>query len=68
MSPLGVARIYRDFVGTFIIDKRDEGFIEEIERLGVEVFTAKLLMSDISSRVEPAKTVLSIAGTKSSRS
>jgi len=31
VSPLGVARLYRNIVGLFVLDKADERYVESIE-------------------------------------
>ncbi len=60
VSPLGVAQIYTDFIGTLIIDKRDEGFIKEIDQLGIKIFSTDLIMPDMKSRIRLAESVLEL--------
>lgn len=64
VSPLGVAQIYKDFIGTLIIDKRDNALVPKLEEIGVKTFSTDLLMPDIASRVKLARTVLALAGIK----
>ena len=64
VSPLGVAQIYKDFIGTLVIDRRDEALVPEIEKIGVKTFSTDLLMPDIPSRVKLARTILALAGIK----
>ncbi|MFH1821186.1 MAG: 2-phospho-L-lactate transferase [Methanobacteriota archaeon] len=64
VSPLGVAQIYKDFVGTLVIDRRDEEFAPKIEEIGVKTSSTDLLMPDTASRVRLAREILTIAGMK----
>ncbi len=45
VSPLGVARLYRDIVGTFVLDNADDKFIAPIERLGMRAIATDTIMS-----------------------
>lgn len=60
VSPVGVARIYRDVAGTLIVDCSDAGMARAIEGLGMKVAGANLLMSDLPSRVKLARAVLAL--------
>ncbi|MGC8816813.1 MAG: 2-phospho-L-lactate transferase [Candidatus Hadarchaeum sp.] len=64
VSPLGVARYYRDFTGKLVIDKRDEGLAPKIEELGLKTFSTDLMMPDLPSRIKLARSVLAFAGLK----
>lgn len=61
VSPLGVARIYREVASAMFIDQRDEKLAERIKEFGIRVVFADLLMPDIPSRVRLAREVLSLA-------
>ncbi len=62
VSPLGVARVYREVASAMLIDRKDEKLAERIERFGIRVALADLLMPDTPSRVRLAREVLSLAG------
>lgn len=61
VSPLGVAKIYGDFVSTYLLHQGDEEMSSDIRGLGMEVYIGDLLIPDISSRIELAKEILEIA-------
>ncbi len=60
-SVLGVAKVYRDFVGKFIIDVADRGELERLSGSGVdmEVFVFDTLMRSVEDSVELARRVMS---------
>ena len=60
VSPVGVARMYRDFVGNLVIDRSDEKMRRQIEELGLGVFCSDLLMPDFPSRVRLAEEICGI--------
>jgi LPPG:FO 2-phospho-L-lactate transferase len=45
VSPLGVARLYRDIVGLFVLDNADRRFLEPIERLGMRAVATDNIMA-----------------------
>ncbi len=45
VSALGIARLYRDIVGTFVLDKVDHDYVEPIRELGMRVVAADTIMS-----------------------
>ncbi len=45
VSPLGVARLYRDIVGLFVLDNADRRFLEPIERLGMRAVATDTIMA-----------------------
>ena len=45
VSALGVARIYKDIVGTFVLDNVDRDFIEPIRELGMRAVAADTIMT-----------------------
>jgi LPPG:FO 2-phospho-L-lactate transferase len=58
VSAFGVAELYADFLDTFIIDVADVSEKQRIERLGIKVKVAKILMRTLDDKVDLAKTVL----------
>ncbi|MGH9014119.1 MAG: 2-phospho-L-lactate transferase [Acidimicrobiia bacterium] len=46
VSCVGVARAYRDFCATLVVDARDSGRVAELESLGVRAVVADTLMRD----------------------
>ncbi len=66
VSPLGVARIYGDFVGTLVIDRKDAEFVADIEKLGIKVALEDIMIPDLSTRTKLAKKVLEIISTRMS--
>ncbi len=64
VSAYSVAKLYADFLNTFIIDKADITEKNRIEKLGVEVKITNTLMKDLHSKVELARTVLNIQHSK----
>ncbi len=57
VSATGVARLYRDFIDTFVLDRRDEGLRRQIEALGLRVETADTIMCDMAARVALARSL-----------
>ncbi len=60
VSAFGVAELYADFLGTFIIDVVDACEKKRIEKLGVKVKLAKTMMRNINDRIRLAKAVLKV--------
>ena len=58
VSPLGVARLYRDIVGLFVLDNADKRYIESIERLGMRAIATDTIMSTPERAAALAKVVL----------
>ena len=58
VSPLGVARLYRDIVGLFVLDKADERYVESIERLGMRAIATDTIMTTPERAAALAKVVL----------
>jgi LPPG:FO 2-phospho-L-lactate transferase len=57
-SALGVARLYADWVDTFVIDTVDAGLAPAIEALGLRVVVTDTIMSDDDARARLAGEVL----------
>ncbi len=58
VSAFGVARLYKDFIDTFIVDVADAGEKKLIENLGIKVKVENTLMKTLNDKIRLAKTVL----------
>ena len=58
-SALGVAELYRDFMGTLIIDKVDQKLAPQIKSLGIKTIVTQTLMKTMSDKVHLARVALS---------
>jgi LPPG:FO 2-phospho-L-lactate transferase len=58
VSAYSVAKLYSDFLGTFILDVADSAERTEIEKLGIEVEVTNTLMKSLEDKIGLAKTVL----------
>lgn len=58
VSPLGVARLYRDIVGLFVLDSADRAYVERIERLGMRAIATDTVMTTPERASALAKVVL----------
>lgn len=58
-SALGVAKMYRHFVGVFVLDRVDRNYAREIEKLGMRPIVANTIMSGQRERTALARTVVS---------
>jgi LPPG:FO 2-phospho-L-lactate transferase len=58
VSAYSVAKLYADFIDTFILDTADSAKKEKIEELGIEVKVANTIMRTLDDKVRLAKTVL----------
>lgn len=58
VSAYSVAKLYADFLGTFILDAADLAEKARIEKLGMRVEVANTVMRTLEDRVQLAKTVL----------
>jgi len=63
VSAVGVAKIYRDLTGKFLLHHTDVHLAPRIEALEMKVFSGNLLMPDLKSRVELARRVLRVVRT-----
>jgi LPPG:FO 2-phospho-L-lactate transferase len=62
VSALGVARLYRDLAGTFVIDERDEAQKSAIEALGMRVEICSTVMRSAAEKENLAREVTSVLG------
>ena len=58
VSAYSVAKLYADFLDTFIIDRADSGEKSKIEQLGIEVMVTNTIMRTLEDKVQLARTVL----------
>jgi LPPG:FO 2-phospho-L-lactate transferase len=58
VSAYSVAKLYSDFLDTFILDVADSAERGRIEKLGVEVKVTNTIMKSLEDKVELARTVL----------
>ncbi len=58
VSPLGVARLYRDFAGLFVLDNTDRRYLEPIERLGMRAIATDTIMTTPERAAALAEVVL----------
>ena len=61
VSPVGVARYYRDFLDVMVIDKQDEHLLGEIEDLGIPAVATNTIMRDGAAKKALAQIVLEVA-------
>jgi LPPG:FO 2-phospho-L-lactate transferase len=62
VSAYAVARLYRDFLDTFVIDQVDQAEKERIEELGLHVITTNTIMRDLEAKVQLARVTLRSVG------
>lgn len=58
VSAYSVAKLYSDFLDTFVLDVADASQKDRIEKLGLKVKVANTIMRDFECKVELARTVL----------
>ena len=58
VSALAVARMYRDFAGTFVLDRRDGALAAAVGDLGIDARTAETVMDSPAARTALARSVL----------
>src|SRR5712692_7131542 len=58
VSPLGVARLYRDIAGLFVLDNADRRYLEPIERLGMRAIATDIIMATPERAARLAQAVL----------
>jgi len=60
VSPVGVARLYREVTNALVLDRADEQFGQAIAELGMKVAFTSTLMPDHAARVRLAREILAI--------
>jgi LPPG:FO 2-phospho-L-lactate transferase len=58
VSPIGVARLYRDFLDLMILDHADKELIDEIGAMGIDAVATNTVMRTLDDRVRLAEVVL----------
>jgi len=58
VSAYSVAKLYSDFLDTFILDTADSAEKDKIEKLGIEVKVTNTIMRTLEDKIQLAKTVL----------
>ena len=58
VSAYSVARLYSDFLDTFVLDTVDSTEKDKIGKLGIEVKVANTIMRSLENKIELARTVL----------
>jgi len=62
VSPLGVARLYRDIAGVFVLDDTDRRYAGEIEKLGMRAVPTDTIMTTPERSARLAEVVLGALG------
>jgi LPPG:FO 2-phospho-L-lactate transferase len=62
ISPVGVARYYSDFVGTFLISRSDHRMARRIEALGMQVYETNITMKTRQDEVRLGSYILNQVG------
>ncbi len=62
VSPVGVARCYRDFLDVMVIDELDSHLLGAIEDLGIPAVATNTIMRDTQAKAALARVVLEAAG------
>jgi folate-dependent tRNA-U54 methylase TrmFO/GidA len=57
VGPAGVARLYADFCGSMIVDRRDAAAVPAVEALGVRTLLAETVMDRLEAAVALAEVV-----------
>ncbi|MBV8452364.1 MAG: YvcK family protein, partial [Deltaproteobacteria bacterium] len=62
VSPLGVARLYQNFIGIFILDRADHRYVESIQQLGLKAVATDTIMTTPAKAARLADVVLGAIG------
>lgn len=55
VSCVGVAKLYKEFMGHFIIDSKDRDLRRKVEDLGIKVYCFDTLMTDLGKKIDLAR-------------
>jgi LPPG:FO 2-phospho-L-lactate transferase len=58
VSAAGIARCYRDFLDTMVIDTQDAHLVKQIEAMGIATVATNTIMRDDAAKANLARTVL----------
>jgi len=58
VSPIGVAKLYEDFLDLLILDNRDKELIGEIASMGIEAIAANTIMKTLQDKIRLAEFTL----------
>ena len=61
VSATAIANYYRDFIDGFIVDIQDEATAPEIQKLDIAVKVSNTMMTDLTTKIELAQTVLNFS-------
>ena len=61
VSPLGVARLYRDFLDGLVLDEEDAALAPQVEALGMRALVTRTIMGDADDRRRLAEETLAFA-------
>jgi LPPG:FO 2-phospho-L-lactate transferase len=67
VSALGIARLYKDIVGTFVLDQVDRDYIEPIRALGMRIVAADTVMTTPAKSARLARIIMRATLEDSSR-
>jgi LPPG:FO 2-phospho-L-lactate transferase len=62
VSPLGVARLYQEFIGIFVLDQIDRRYVEAIQQLGMKAVATDTIMTTPARARRLADVVLGAIG------
>ncbi len=63
VSVTTIANFYRDFIDGFVIDYKDNSYVDELESLGIRIKVCNILMNNINTKIELAKKILEFSST-----
>jgi len=61
VSPVGVARMYADFLDAMVLDERDDALASAVESAGPRAIVAPAIMRDLASKEQLARTAIDAA-------
>jgi LPPG:FO 2-phospho-L-lactate transferase len=61
VSPVGVARLYQDFLTGLVLDEEDAALAPQVEALGLRALVTRTIMGDAADRQRLAEEVLAFA-------
>jgi LPPG:FO 2-phospho-L-lactate transferase len=67
VSALGIARLYKDIVGTFVLDQVDRKYVEPIRDLGMRTIAADTIMTTPAKSARLAKIIVEDSSRRADR-